>query len=138
MPRFLSRALQAFLLLFTLVDNPAMATQNCLKGMKPYKMADDTVQWSMTIKPGADCIQGLRWSTMQIFNVSVVEGPAHGKIVLVGPGFRYFANPDFDGTDKFTLRVDGQNRFDKGRSTIEVAVSKPDGLLLVSSAATPD
>jgi hypothetical protein len=137
MQRFLSRALLAFLL-FALVDNSAKATQNCLKGMKPYKMADDTVEWSMTIKPGADCIQGLRWSTMQIFNVSVAEGPKSGRVVLVGPGFRYFANPDFDRTDKFTLVVDGQNRYDKGKSTIQITVSKSDSLLVVSSASNPD
>jgi hypothetical protein len=101
-------------------------------------MTDDTVEWSMTIKPGADCIQGLRWSTMQIFNVSVVKGPSRGKIVLVGPGFRYFANPDFDGTDKFTLVVDGQNRFDKGKSTIQITVAKSDSLVVVSSASNPD
>ena len=134
MPRFLTRASLVFLL-FALADDPAMATQSCLKGLKPYKMTGDTVEWSMTIKPGADCIQGLRWSTMQIFNVSVVEGPTHGKIVMVGPGFRYFANPDFDGTDKFTLVVDGQDRFDKGKSTIQITVSKSDSLLVVSAVS---
>jgi hypothetical protein len=137
MQHFPSRPLLAFLL-FVLVDNSANATQNCLKGMKPYKMADDTVEWSVTIKPGADCIQGLRWSTMQIFNVSVAEGPKTGKIVLVGPGFRYFANPDFNGTDKFTLVVEGQNRYDKGKSTIQITVSKSDSLSVVSSADYPD
>src|SRR5271168_2275413 len=34
---------------------------------------------------------GLRWSYMQIFSVSVSKPPTKGKIVIVGPGFRYFA-----------------------------------------------
>ncbi|MBR0797129.1 hypothetical protein JQ615_17190 [Bradyrhizobium jicamae] len=102
---------------------PANATPNCMRDIKPYRLAGDTMDWSMTIAPGADCIQGLRWSTMQIFNVSVVDKPKSGELVLVGPGFRYFAKPGFTGSDSFTLVVVGKNRRDPGSSTLQIKVS---------------
>jgi len=111
----------------------ANATPNCMRDIKPYKLAGDTMEWSMTIAPGGECIQGLRWSTMQIYSVSVADQPASGELVLVGPGFRYFAKSDFSGTDKFTLVVVGKNRFEKGTSTVQITVSKPAAPLLVST-----
>lgn len=104
---------------------PAAATPNCMRDIQPYKLAGDTMQWSMRIKPGDNCIQGLRWSTMQIYNVSVSEKPKMGHLVLVGPGFRYFAESDFSGTDTFTIVVNGKNRHEVGVSTIQVAISRP-------------
>ena len=119
--------------LLALLCAPAKATQNCLKGNQPYKLAGDTIDWSMTIVPGADCIQGLRWSTMQIYNVSVAEKPKSGGLVLVGPGFRYFAKPDFTGTDSFTLVVVGKNRHDEGSSIVRITVSRPSNSFADSS-----
>ncbi|MDH2357454.1 hypothetical protein QCM80_43935 [Bradyrhizobium sp. SSUT112] len=103
----------------------AHATPSCMRDIKPYKLAGDTIEWVMTIAPGSDCIQGLRWSTMQIYSLTVAEQPANGELVLVGPGFRYFANSDFSGTDKFTLVVVGKNRSDEGTSTLQITVSGP-------------
>jgi hypothetical protein len=108
-----------------------------MRDIKPYKLAGDTMEWSMTIAPGADCIQGLRWSTMQIYSVSISEKPSNGELVLVGPGFRYFAKPDFSGTDKFTLVVVGKNRHDEGTSTVQVTISKPDASMVVSAVGYP-
>jgi len=115
----------------------ASATPNCLRDNKPYRLAGDTMEWSMTIAPGADCIQGLRWSTMQIYKVEVTEKPKSGEIVLVGPGFRYFAKPNFSGTDRFTLLVVGKNRYDEGTSTVEVTVSRPNVPMRVSAVDHP-
>jgi hypothetical protein len=116
----------------------AMATPNCLRDNKPYMLAGDTIEWAMTIAPGANCIQGLRWSTMQIYDVSVVEKPKNGDLVLVGPGFRYFAQSDFTGTDKFTLLVVGKNRHDEGASTVQITVSKPNAPLVVGAISHPE
>ena len=69
--------------LFAPMSAPAKATPNCLRDNQAYKLAGDTIEWSMTIAPGADCIQGLRWSTMQIYNVSIAEKPKSGELVLV-------------------------------------------------------
>ncbi|TFV38486.1 hypothetical protein [Bradyrhizobium niftali] len=131
-----SAAIAAMLMLLASASE-TKATPNCLRDNKPYRLAGDTMEWSMTIAPGVDCIQGLRWSTMQIYNVEVTEKPKSGEIVLVGPGFRYFAKPNFSGTDRFTLLVVGKNRHDEGTSTVEVTVSRPNGPLLVSAVDHP-
>lgn len=127
----------AMLMLLGLASE-SKATPNCLRDNKPYKLADDTIEWSMTIAPGADCIQGLRWSTMQIYSVSVIEKPKSGELVMVGPGFRYFARPDFSGIDKFTLVVVGKNRHDEGTSTVQITVSRPSGALVASAVSHLD
>lgn len=89
----------------------------------------------MTIAPGTDCIQGLRWSTMQIYNVSVAEKPTSGHLVLVGPGFRYFARSDFTGTDSFALVVVGKKRHNIGTSTVRVMISRQDPKPISSRAS---
>ena len=113
-------------MLGALASTPANASLNCLKDHKPFKMASDTIEYSMTIAPGADCIQGLRFATMQIYAVWVLEKPKSGKLEMVGPGFRYFAKPNFSGTDKFSLVVVGKNLREEGYSTVEITVSRPD------------
>lgn len=125
-------------MLTVLASASARATPNCLRDNKAYQLAGDTIEWSMTIAPGADCIQGLRWSTMQIYNVKVAEQPTSGKLVLVGPGFRYFASPEFSGTDSFTLVVVGKNRHDEGSSTVQIRVLRPNAPLVVSAANSPE
>lgn len=103
----------------------AAATPNCFKNNSPFALAGDTVSWTMSIAAGADCIQGLRWSYMQIESVSVENGPKNGRIELVGPGFRYYANSDKPSPDSFTLVVLGKNRHDAGKSTLEITVNPP-------------
>ena len=114
------------LILSALLPLPASASLNCLGDHKPFKMASDTIQYSMTIAAGADCIQGLRFSTMQIYAVWVLEKPKSGKLEMVGPGFRYFAKSDFSGSDKFSLVVVGKNLREEGYSTVEITVSRSD------------
>lgn len=101
----------------------AQASPLCVKERTPFALSDDTVKWTMSIAPGADCIQGLRWSYMQIFNVSVVSGPSRGQLAVVGSGFRYSAENQTPGADKFTLLISGKNRHDVGTSTLEVEVN---------------
>lgn len=95
----------------------------CIKERTPFALSHDTVKWTMSIAPGTDCIQGLRWSYMQIFNVSVVSGPSRGELAVVGSGFRYSAKNETRGTDKFTLLISGKNRHEPGASTLEVEVN---------------
>ena len=107
--------------LFTLAS--AHGSPSCLRDKTAYELKGDSIEWSMAIAPGANCIQGLRWSYMQIYAVWVLKAPSNGEIVMVGPGFRYFAKSDFSGTDKFTLVVVGKNRHEEGYSTVEIVVS---------------
>src|SRR5689334_23477638 len=118
------RVTNAFLMAVAMVASQLAAEMGeaspvCLKGNKPFQLEGDTVVWSMVMKPGTDCIQGLRWSFMQINSVSIAEYPKQGELVLVGSGFRYFAKRDFNGADSFTLAVFGKNLRDEGRSTIQ-------------------
>jgi hypothetical protein len=92
---------------------------------KPFALAGDTAVWTMYAAPGSECIQGLRWSFMQIYTVSVLKAPTKGKIVIVGPGFRYFADSKDYEADSFTLEVVGKNRRDPGKSTLQVMVKRP-------------
>jgi len=123
--------------LLQLATAPAEASPSCLKGNKPYQLSGDTIAWSMEIKAGADCIQGIRWSFMQVYAVWVVQKPANGELVIVGSGFRYYAKPGFAGTDKFSLVVIGKNRHEEGYSTVEVAVSQSDAPLVLSAVRQP-
>ena len=108
----------------------AHASPRCLKDHKPFALADDFVSWTMSARPGSECIQGLRWSYMQIYSVSVSKAPTGGKIVIVGSGFRYFADSESKEDDSFTLVVDGKNRHDTGKSTIKIAVKRARGALV--------
>lgn len=101
----------------------AHASPVCIKERTPFAFSEDTVRWTMSIAPGTDCIQGLRWSYMQIFNVSVVSGPSRGQLTVVGSGFRYSAGNETHGSDKFTLLISGKNVHHLGTSTLEVEVN---------------
>ena len=114
------------LMLSVFAPAPASASPNCLKDHKAFDLAGDSIEYAMTIAPGANCIQGLRWSYMQIYAVWVLEKPKGGDLVMVGPAFRYFAKPGFSGTDRFSLVVVGKNRHEEGYSTVEITVSARD------------
>src|ERR1700730_16699547 len=107
----------------------AHASPNCLMDQKPFALAEDTIVWTMYAAPGSECIQGLRWSYMQIYSVVVSKAPTKGKIGIVGPGFRYFADSQSYEADTFTLVVLGKNRRDPGKSTLEIVVKPPETLV---------
>jgi len=111
------------LILGTLLAGTARASPSCLGEHKAFKLSGDSVEYSMVIAPGADCLQGLRRSTMQIYAVWMLDKPAHGELVTVGPAFRYLADPNFSGTDRFSLVVVGKNLHEEGYSTVEITVS---------------
>jgi hypothetical protein len=111
----------------TVLSVSAHASPNCLKDHKPFALADDFVSWTMSAVPGSECIQGLRWSYMQIYSVLVLKAPTKGKLVIVGSGFRYFADSESHEADNFTLVVFGKNRRDTGTSILDVAVKQPLG-----------
>ena len=108
----------------------AHASPRCLKDQTPFALADDFVSWTMSAAPGSECIQGLRWSYMQIYGVLVLKAPTKGKLVIVGSGFRYFADSENHEADSFTLIVAGKNRHDSGTSTLEIAVKHPLGTVV--------
>ena len=108
----------------------AHASPNCLKSQKPFALAEDTIIWTMYAVPGSECIQGLRWSYMQIYSVLVSKPPTKGKIAIVGSGFRYFADSGNHEADSFTLVVVGKNRHSPGKSTVEISVKRTVGTVV--------
>jgi hypothetical protein len=128
------------LILGTLLAGTARASPSCLGEHKAFKLSGDSIEYSMVIAPGADCLQGLRRSTMQIYAVWVLDKPVHGELVTVGPAFRYLADPNFSGTDRFSLVVVGKNFREEGYSTVEITVSPapPDPSLTPSVVSEVD
>lgn len=122
MSRTIKSGLVAALGVVVILAGSAHASPNCLRDQKPFALSNDTMAWTMFAAPGSECIQGLRWSFMQISSVSVAKAPTKGKIVMVGPGFRYFADSEKYETDSFTLVVEGKNRGVAGQSTLEIVV----------------
>ena len=94
---------------------------SCLSRPDPFRLQSDTVQWSIIIARGDECIQGLRGKTMIFESVSVIEQPKAGRIVLQGPSFRYFAGPEA-GSDSFRLVIVGSSLRVNGTSTVGVEV----------------
>jgi hypothetical protein len=101
---------------------PALGA-NCLLHPDAFRLQSDTVHWSVKIESGGECIQGLRWSTITIEDISIVDEPKLGRLSLQGPSFRYFSNPGAQGTDSFKLSISGTSLRLKGTSLIEVDVS---------------
>ena len=84
----------------------------------------DTVVWEMAPPRGVECLQGLRWSYMQIFEVALVTPPKYGRVEIMGSGFRYTPDPAAAGkADRFKLHVLGKNRRDNGFSAIEISIA---------------
>jgi hypothetical protein len=116
--------------LLALLSASAHASPACFKEKKAFALEDDIVSWTMSAAPGSECIQGLRWSYMQIYSVLVLKAPKKGKLVIVGSGFRYYADPDSREADGFTLVVLGKNRRTPGESVLDIAVTHPLGTVV--------
>lgn len=101
----------------------ATAGGTCILHPQPFTLRSDSVRWSIKIKPGAECIQGLRWSTLMIDNISVVEPPKSGRLVLQGPAFRYFASTDPQAADSFKIAISGTSLHVNGTSVLEVDIN---------------
>jgi hypothetical protein len=111
------------LTLLMLSPVPALSGGTCILHPEPFKLQSDTVRWSIRINSGGQCIQGLRWSTIMIDDISVTEQPRAGRLVVQGPSFRYFSNPGASGTDSFKLSITGSSLRINGSSTIEVGIT---------------
>jgi hypothetical protein len=137
MSRTLGRLLIAIGLIAALGVS-ADASPRCVKDQKPFELTDDIVSWTMSAAPGSECIQGLRWSYMQIYSVLILKAPTKGKLVIVGSGFRYFADSESHEADKFTLAVFGKNRHNDGESILDIAVNQPVGTVVSELPRRPD
>jgi hypothetical protein len=137
MSRTLGRLLIAIGLIAALGVS-AQASPRCVKDQKPFELTDDIVSWTMSAAPGSECIQGLRWSYMQIYSVLILKAPTKGKLIIVGSGFRYIADSEGHEADKFTLVVFGKNRYNDGESVLDIAVNQPLGTVVSELPRRPD
>ena len=104
------------------VITPAVAEAgNCLSKPPPFVLQSDTVEWSMVVGRGSECIQGLRGRTMVLESIAVLEQPKAGLIVLQGPSFRYSAGPEV-GSDSFKIAIVGTSGHMHGSSIVAVDV----------------
>jgi hypothetical protein len=108
---------------WVLPTTTARSGGTCLLRPEPFKLRSDTVRWSIRIKSSDECIQGLRWSTIMIENISITEQPKQGRLLVQGPSFRYFSNPGTRGPDSFKLSISGTSLRMNGTSLIEVDVT---------------
>jgi hypothetical protein len=113
------------LLTCVLLSSPAAAWAGgtCMLHPEAFRLQSDTIHWSMKINSGAECIQGLRWSTIMIKDISIADQPKLGRLSLQGPSFRYFSNPGAHGTDSFKVSIAGTSLGQPGVSSIEVDVT---------------
>jgi hypothetical protein len=107
-------------LLWALVPKMVIAG-DCLSRPDAFRLQSDTVQWSMVIARGDECIQGLRGKAMLLESVTVLEQPRTGLVVLQGPSFRYIAGREA-GSDSFKLVIVGSSLRINGTSTVTVDV----------------
>jgi hypothetical protein len=111
------------IVLLALSPAAARAGGTCILHPEPFKLQSDTVRWSMKISSGGECIQGLRWSTIMIDDISITEQPKSGRVELQAPAFRYFSDLGARGTDTFKLSISGTLLHINGNSAIEVEVT---------------
>lgn len=107
----------------TLACSAALAGGTCILHPQSIKLRSDTVRWSIKIKSGEQCIQGLRWSTLMIDKVSIIEPPKAGRLTVEGPSFRYFAD-SAGSSDSFKIEIAGTSLHVTGASSLEVDVNR--------------
>ena len=95
----------------------------CVLNGPRYRLASDTVRWSLELSSGESCKHGVRFNNVAFDKLTVVSAPQTGHVTLHGPGFSYKAASDFPGRDFFSLMVSGTTNKVPGSSTIEVVVS---------------
>lgn len=100
---------------------PARAGGTCILRPEPIRLRSDVVSWAIELRAGAECVQGLRWSTLLIDQVVVMNQPKFGRIAINGPSFRYIAGSSNE-PDSFRLLVKGSALRVPGETTIEATV----------------
>jgi hypothetical protein len=104
-----------------------------------YRLASDTVRWSLELSGSESCIRGIRFNNVVVDKLMVISAPQIGHVTLQGTGFSYKAGSDFQGHDFFSLMVSGSTNKVPGNSTIEVDVSvyRPSEFIRVPTIVLP-
>jgi len=105
------------------IGSHEVSAEVCVSQAPHYSLTSDTVDWSIQLASGQSCVRGLRSGNIVLERVTLTTPPKSGKVQLVGPGFRYTANPGFHGDDSFIVEMLGRAGKTRGTSTIHVVVS---------------
>ena len=84
------------IVLLSLGIRTAYAGECTIRGPR-YQLKSDTVEWQMTIRPGQNCVRGVRFSNVVIDTIKIISAPQFGKVALLGSGFSYATKSDFQG-----------------------------------------
>jgi hypothetical protein len=148
------------LLLLVLTGAPAAATGSCTVSGPRYRLASDTVEWSMRVIGRQNCGRDFSLSKalssapdkLKIDSVRLDSLPQSGHAAAEGSEFSYSAGADFRGGDSFIVTVSGKINGIQGSSTIRISVSdattpaasvgafvpkSPHGRASTGSSATP-
>lgn len=104
-----------------LAGGDGAAAGECMSRPDRFEMRSDTVYWGFYIRPGAECLQGLRGKTQIIDAVRLIEAPKTGIVTVSGPSFRYQA-ASIPANDTFKVEIQGEDRRQRGTSVIIVEV----------------
>jgi hypothetical protein len=123
--RGLGRAIRGIgLAAFSLIaTSPISQANQCFTNGPRYKLEADTVDWQMTVHNSENCLRGVRFSYVYNATVSLGTPPKSGNVTIVGPGFSYTADNNFQGEDSFVVVVAGSKSKTTGYSKIHVIVS---------------
>src|SRR5262245_32931443 len=114
----------ATLLALLLVSvRPALGDGCVLTAGSLYQLKSDAVDCTMRTDSGQSCIRGLRHNRATIDTAKLISPPQSGQVKLLGSGFSYTANSDFEGQDSFTIQVSGMLNGIRGSSDIRIIVS---------------
>jgi hypothetical protein len=119
------------LLLLVLTGVPAAAIGSCTVIGPRYRLASDTVEWSMRVVGGQTCSRDFSLSRalssapdkLKIESVRLDSSPQSGHAAVEGSEFSYSAGADFRGNDSFVITVSGKINGIQGSSTIRISVS---------------
>ncbi|WP_431201647.1 hypothetical protein ACQ86E_21255 [Bradyrhizobium betae] len=106
-------------------QTPARAGGTCILRPEPIRLRSEIVNWNIDLRQGEECVQGLRWSTLLIDQVLVLNQPKFGRIAINGPSFRYIAGSSNE-SDTFRLLVKGSALRVQGETTIEATINISD------------
>jgi hypothetical protein len=101
----------------------ALAEPYAIINRQVYNLVADTVNWSMKVGSGQNCLLGVRYGKVQLEKMTLVSPPRSGLVVVQGSAFTYVPKKGFQGDDSFDLKVAGQIQKVPGASTIHVVVS---------------
>jgi hypothetical protein len=96
-----------------------------------YRLASETIDWSMRIEGRQNCSRDLNLSRalssspgkVEVESVKLVSVPQEGHAVAEGANFSYSPGADFVGRDHFIVIVSGTLNGMHGSSTIRISVS---------------